>query len=265
MPTRREMLKGGGGAVLGGWRGLPPAPHVVGDGHGGRCERVLGGGVVTGAAAVPGFRPGGPGPLYWSTYDYEKSRTPSSLRPCGRRTSTGWRTPSATTATPWCVPTDGSTGRRRSPARLHRQPGGRLGARLGLVGRLPEGQGDAARRLLQPPVGHQVGGDESVRHRRRAARRQGGRHRQRERLFRRGRAAAVGGHHPGRRRGVREGLRGLLPRARSRVPPHRLPGLLRDRFRPERRHRRGRPRPGLRICRRCSGCGRRRRACSSAS
>ena len=72
MPTRREVLKGGGGAVLVGLAGSAAGADVVRDGHGSRCERILAGRRPAPApAAVPGFRPGGPGPLYWSTYDYE--------------------------------------------------------------------------------------------------------------------------------------------------------------------------------------------------
>ena len=71
MPTRREVLKGGGGAVLVGLAGSAAGADVAGTATAaGASESSL----ATSAAAptaVPGFRPGGPGPLYWSTYDYE--------------------------------------------------------------------------------------------------------------------------------------------------------------------------------------------------
>ena len=148
------------------------------------------------------------------------------------------------------------------PARLHREPGRRLGARLGLVGQVPEEPRPRARRLLQPLVGHPVGGHEPVGDRRRPTRHQGGRHRQPGRLLRRGRAPAVGGHDPRRSRGIREGLRRLLPRTRRRVPPDRLSGLVRERVRPERGHGRAWPTAETRISRRSSGCGRRPATCS---
>ena len=71
MPTRRELLKGGGGAVLVGLAGSAAGADVAGTATAaGASESSL----ATSApapTAVPGFRPGGPGPLYWSTYDYE--------------------------------------------------------------------------------------------------------------------------------------------------------------------------------------------------
>ena len=71
MPTRRELLKGGGGAVLVGLAGSAAGGAVAGTaGTAGASESSE---AVSAPApvAVPGFRPGGPGPLYWSTYDYE--------------------------------------------------------------------------------------------------------------------------------------------------------------------------------------------------
>jgi hypothetical protein len=69
VPTRRDLLKGGGGAVLAGLAGSSTATRVAGA-------------VTTSDAAGPapasgrtptraGFRPGGAGPLYWTTYGYE--------------------------------------------------------------------------------------------------------------------------------------------------------------------------------------------------
>ncbi len=69
MPTRRDVLKGGGGAVLAGLAG-----SSVGSGAAGAATRSDG---VGSAASASGptppnaFRPGGAGPLYWSTYGYE--------------------------------------------------------------------------------------------------------------------------------------------------------------------------------------------------
>jgi alpha-glucosidase len=64
VPTRRELLKGGGGAVLAiGLAGSStPAPAAQAAGAAP---------VAPGSAIAPAFRPGGPGPLYWSTYGYE--------------------------------------------------------------------------------------------------------------------------------------------------------------------------------------------------
>ena len=70
MPTRRDVLKGGGGAVLAGLAGSTAAAGAAGAATPGR---------VGGSAATWGqpprsntsFRPGGAGPLYWSTYGYE--------------------------------------------------------------------------------------------------------------------------------------------------------------------------------------------------
>jgi alpha-glucosidase len=72
VPTRRELLKGGGGAVLAGL-----AASSVGANAAGAATTTAGAGssAVTsgeGQPRAPGFRPGGAGPLYWSTYDYEE-------------------------------------------------------------------------------------------------------------------------------------------------------------------------------------------------
>jgi glucan 1,6-alpha-isomaltosidase len=71
VPTRREVLKGGGGAVLAGlaesstgataaWAATTPGDVTS---SAATPELV--------AATSPAFRPGGAGPLYWSTYGYE--------------------------------------------------------------------------------------------------------------------------------------------------------------------------------------------------
>jgi hypothetical protein len=71
VPTRREVLKGGGGAVLVGLAGSAVAADVAGTATAaGGSESPLATSPPA-PSAVPGFRPGGPGPLYWSTYDYE--------------------------------------------------------------------------------------------------------------------------------------------------------------------------------------------------
>ena len=142
-----------------------------------------------------------------------------------------------TTATPWCAPTGGSTTRRRSPRTATSSARRTTGSTTG-----PGGPTTCRSKGMQLGVYYNplwatksavtnpsvtVVGRPDVKV---------ARHRQRERLLRRRRAAAVGGHHPRRGRGVRQGLRGVLPRARRGVPPHRLPGVLRDRVRPERRH-----------------------------
>lgn len=71
VPTRRDVLKGGGSAVLVGLAGSSAAAELVGTATAvGASESAVAASAPS-ATAVPGFRPGGPGPLYWSTYDYE--------------------------------------------------------------------------------------------------------------------------------------------------------------------------------------------------
>jgi hypothetical protein len=66
------VLKGGGGAVLAGLAGSVPGTQAVAasttPGDSGQAAAESG----AGTSAVPAFRPGGAGPLYWSTYDYEE-------------------------------------------------------------------------------------------------------------------------------------------------------------------------------------------------
>ncbi len=72
MPTRRELLKGGGGAALVGLAGSAAGTGVVGaTTQAGASESSVASSAPASTGA-PGFRPGGPGPLYWSTYDYEE-------------------------------------------------------------------------------------------------------------------------------------------------------------------------------------------------
>ena len=69
--TRRDLLKGGGGAVLVGLAGsstnLDAAGASTTAAEAGSCTPVPG----SKASTEPAFRPGGAGPLYWSTYGYE--------------------------------------------------------------------------------------------------------------------------------------------------------------------------------------------------
>jgi hypothetical protein len=71
LPTRRDVLKSGGGAVLAGLAVSSADAQVAGAatkrGHT-RSSPVA---PELKAAIAPGFRPGGAGPLYWSTYAYE--------------------------------------------------------------------------------------------------------------------------------------------------------------------------------------------------
>jgi hypothetical protein len=71
VPTRRELLKGGGGAVLAGLAGSAVNAAVAGTPTAAAAGASVLGTSASAPTAVPGFRPGGPGPLYWSTYDYE--------------------------------------------------------------------------------------------------------------------------------------------------------------------------------------------------
>jgi len=66
------LLKGGGGAVLVGLAGSAAGAGVVGPTTPAGASESSGAASAPAPAAVPGFRPGGPGPLYWSTYDYEE-------------------------------------------------------------------------------------------------------------------------------------------------------------------------------------------------
>ena len=72
MPTRREVLKGGGGAVLAGLAassvGATDAGAAPKSGDGRKAVATASRSVPT----APSFRPGGAGPLYWSTYHYEE-------------------------------------------------------------------------------------------------------------------------------------------------------------------------------------------------
>ena len=67
----RELLKGSGGAVLVGLAGSSVAADIVGSATPAGASESSGAVSAPATAALPGFRPGGPGPLYWSTYDYE--------------------------------------------------------------------------------------------------------------------------------------------------------------------------------------------------
>ena len=71
MPTRRDVLKGGGGAVLAGLAGS----SIGADASGAAAAPGDAGTPTPSAGPTPSttvvFRPGGAGPLYWSTYGYE--------------------------------------------------------------------------------------------------------------------------------------------------------------------------------------------------
>jgi hypothetical protein len=71
VPTRRDVLKGSGGAVLSGLAGSLIGTEAAGatttSGDAGSSPAPSG----SAAPSKSGFRPGGPGPLYWSTYGWE--------------------------------------------------------------------------------------------------------------------------------------------------------------------------------------------------
>jgi alpha-glucosidase len=70
VPTRRDVLKGGGGALLAGLAVSSTGTDAAGaatQGDPGTSAAASGLAPTT----APGFRPGGAGPLYWSTYGYE--------------------------------------------------------------------------------------------------------------------------------------------------------------------------------------------------
>jgi glucan 1,6-alpha-isomaltosidase len=72
--TRRDLLKGGGGAVLAGLAASSTGATAAGaattpdDAADARAALALA------PTTAPSFRPGGAGPLYWSTYGYEFSK-----------------------------------------------------------------------------------------------------------------------------------------------------------------------------------------------
>jgi glucan 1,6-alpha-isomaltosidase len=73
VPTRREVLKiGGGAAVLAGVAGA--CAGTKGAGPATRAAGTLATASQSTDATATAFRPGGAGPLYWSTYDYENSK-----------------------------------------------------------------------------------------------------------------------------------------------------------------------------------------------
>ena len=95
MPTRRQVLKGGGGVVV---AGLAGSMTGAGAAEAATAPPEAGSSAPPSATAdgrPPAFRPGGAGPLYWSTYGYESSSTTaSSPKTSGSPMSTGWRRPS---------------------------------------------------------------------------------------------------------------------------------------------------------------------------
>jgi alpha-glucosidase len=72
VPTRRDVLKGGGGTLLAGLAAASAGTQVAAAAG----RRAAGAALSTGGPRSPttaAFRPGGAGPLYWSTYGYEFS------------------------------------------------------------------------------------------------------------------------------------------------------------------------------------------------
>jgi glucan 1,6-alpha-isomaltosidase len=71
VPTRRDVLKGGGGALLAGLAGSSMEADAAGaTTTPGNAGTSVGANGPT-PATTPAFKPGGAGPLYWSTYGYE--------------------------------------------------------------------------------------------------------------------------------------------------------------------------------------------------
>ncbi len=70
MPTRRDVLKGGGGAVLAGLAGSLAAADAAAAATTGDAGPAAAGTELA-STTTPAFRSGGAGPLYWSTYGYE--------------------------------------------------------------------------------------------------------------------------------------------------------------------------------------------------
>jgi hypothetical protein len=70
VPTRRDLLKGGGGAVLAGLAGSSSVTRAAGAATTADLASFA---AASGRppATATGFRPGGAGPLYWTTYGYE--------------------------------------------------------------------------------------------------------------------------------------------------------------------------------------------------
>ncbi len=70
MPTRRDVLKGGGGALIAGLAGQTLLSDAAGAATPAAGSAPTPASGLTPATAAA-FRPGGAGPLYWSTYGYE--------------------------------------------------------------------------------------------------------------------------------------------------------------------------------------------------
>ncbi len=65
------MLKGGSGAVLVGLAGSTVGVETLGAATSAGASESSVSAPGPALPPAPGFRRGGPGPLYWSTYDYE--------------------------------------------------------------------------------------------------------------------------------------------------------------------------------------------------
>jgi glucan 1,6-alpha-isomaltosidase len=72
--TRRDVLKGGGGAVLAGLAGSSIITDRAGAATTTGHRRPSLTAAMLEPATTPTFRPGGAGPLYWSTYSYEEPK-----------------------------------------------------------------------------------------------------------------------------------------------------------------------------------------------
>ncbi len=70
MPTRRDVLKGSGGALLAGLAVAAAGCDTTVAATQKGADTALTGSAPVAPASLP-FRPGGAGPLYWSTYGYE--------------------------------------------------------------------------------------------------------------------------------------------------------------------------------------------------
>jgi hypothetical protein len=74
VPTRRDVLKGGGGALFAGLAGSSTGANAAGAAATPSVAGTSAAASALAPGAAPAFRPGGAGPLYWSTYGYEFSK-----------------------------------------------------------------------------------------------------------------------------------------------------------------------------------------------
>lgn len=71
MPTRRDVLKGGGGTILAGLAASAVGATAAGAATTPDVAVTSPGAPGLATPPAPAFKPGGTGPLYWSTYGYE--------------------------------------------------------------------------------------------------------------------------------------------------------------------------------------------------